>query len=558
MLPPYNNKIIYDKLKELDVIAEDKLNKFFKATETNKEDLSEILVQEDLISPENIGIVIAEAVGSPYISLAKTYIKEDVLKILPEHFADTHKIVAFSIENGILNIATPFINNKEITEIIQKKAQMPVKVFFCLERDINEILPLYKQNITEVFKEMLRDAKIEDLPVEKVLDTIIEYAYDNKASDIHMEPKDNHAMIRYRVDGVLKDIAKLPKNLHDQIINKIKVECGLRTDEHLSAQDGKMKHTTQAEELDIRVSIVPLTKGENCVMRLLASHIRQYGLNDLGLEEAENKKVEAMYKKPYGMILSTGPTGSGKTTSMYAILRELNTREKNITTIEDPVEYDVFGMNQIQVNTKTNLTFAEGLKSILRQDPDIIFVGEIRDPDTAYIAVNAAMTGHLVLSTLHTNDASTTIPRLLDMGIEPFLIASTVNIIIAQRLVRKICTNCRYSYTKSIKELTKEINDKEIIKTIEGIEKSKTNIRLYKGKGCVACGNTGYSGRIGIFEILEVTEDIRKLIVDKQSASKIAEHAIKEGMETMLHNGIKKVVAGTTTIEEVLRVTKDK
>lgn len=558
MLPPYNNKLILEKLKELSVIEDSKLEKAYKDSEKNKIELGEELIKQDLISPENLGMVIAEALETPLIMLTNTYIQEEVLKLLPEHFCTKNRIIAFSIDNNVINIATPYINNKEVFEIIEKKTQLKTKVFFTLDREIGEILHLYKQNINDVFKELLKDAKLEDLPVEKVLETIIEYAYDSKASDIHIEPNENNAHIRYRIDGILKEITKLPKSLHDQIINKIKVECGLRTDEHLSAQDGKMKYKGKAEELDIRISIVPLTKGENCVMRLLTSNVRQYGLSDLGLSNADAEKVNKAYKKPYGMILSTGPTGSGKTTSMYAILKELHTPEKNITTIEDPVEYDVFGMNQIQVNTKTNLTFAEGLKSILRQDPDIVYVGEIRDPETAYIAVNAAMTGHLVLSTLHTNDAATTIPRLLDMNVEPFLIASTVNVVIAQRLVRKICTSCRYSYTKSNKELSEEINEKEIVKILAKQEKAKSNIRLYKGKGCAVCGNTGYSGRVGVFEVLEVTENIRKLIIEKQSADKISEQAIKDGMTPMLLDGLDKVIKGITTIEEILRVTKDK
>lgn len=327
----------------------------------------------------------------------------------------------------------------------------------------------------------------------------------------------------------------------------------LRTDEHQKAQDGKLVTKIEEDNLDLRVSIVPITNGEKVVMRLLSEKSRQFSLEDLGFSETDLVKVTTAYKKPHGMILSTGPTGSGKTTSLYAILKLLNKREVNIATIEDPVEYDMDGINQIQVNEKTELTFAKGLRSIVRQDPDIILVGEIRDEETAGIAINSAMTGHLVLSTLHTNDAATSIPRLTDMNIEPFLISSTVNIIIAQRLVRKICQNCRVSYESPVKDLTKNLSDASVAKHFKGEEKA----RLYKGQGCPTCQHTGYTGRIGVFEILEITDEIRKAIVDKKPANIIHDLAIKSGMTTMLDDGLEKTKKGLTTIEEVVRVTKE-
>jgi type II secretory ATPase GspE/PulE/Tfp pilus assembly ATPase PilB-like protein len=340
--------------------------------------------------------------------------------------------------------------------------------------------------------------------------------------------------------------------VHDRIISRIKVLSNLRTDEHMSAQDGKMTAHMEEEDLDIRVSILPVTQGEKAVLRLLSSHSREYTLSNLGMSPADLKKVTKAFSRSYGMILSTGPTGSGKTTSIYAILKILNTREKNIMTIEDPVEYRIGGANQVHVNAKTNLTFANGLRSILRQDPNVIFVGEIRDSETAGIAVNAALTGHLVLSTLHTNDAATAIPRLTDMKVEPFLVASTVNVIIAQRLVRQICSSCK---------IEEKIQAIEIVKhfPIELVEKhfgKLTEITIFKGKGCKICRNTGYTGRVGLFEVLEVTKGIRVLISEKADSDIIAQAAIKEGMETMLDDGLKKVATGVTTIEEVIRVTK--
>jgi type II secretory ATPase GspE/PulE/Tfp pilus assembly ATPase PilB-like protein len=328
----------------------------------------------------------------------------------------------------------------------------------------------------------------------------------------------------------------------------------LRTDEHRSAQDGKIRVKFEKEKLDIRVSIIPIVEGEKIVMRLLSARSRQLSLEDLGLAGEDLVKLKKEYSKPYGMVLATGPTGAGKSTTLYAILKILNRREVNISTIEDPVEYDIEGINQIQVNAKTNLTFATGLRSILRQDPDVIMVGEIRDTETADMAINAAMTGHLVLSTLHTNDAPTALPRFLKMGIEPFLIASTVNIIIAQRLIRKTCSQCIVSEPTSSADLKKKFLPGLIDKHFGP---NKKNIRLYHSKGCPVCGNTGYSGRIGIFEVLVVNEAIRDLIMKRANADEIREQAIKEGMKTMIEDGIKKALAGTTTIEEVLRATRE-
>ena len=342
----------------------------------------------------------------------------------------------------------------------------------------------------------------------------------------------------------------------EMCIRDRKILSKLRTDEHRAAQDGRMEFTTENEKVDVRVSIIPISDGEKVVMRILSEKSRQFKLSELGLEKGDLEKVQRNFKKPYGMILATGPTGSGKTTTLYAILKMLNSREVNISTIEDPIEYDIEGVNQIQANPKTNLTFAKGLRSILRQDPDIIMVGEIRDEETAGIAINAAMTGHLVLSTLHTNDAPTTLPRLLDMQIEPFLIASTVNVAIAQRLVRKIHQGCVESYIPKADEL------KSIIGSIgkeraEKIGAHKKGFRLYRGKGCKLCNQTGYEGRIGIFEVLEMTEKIRQLVMKRANSDEIRQEALAAGMTSMLDDGLNKVVKGVTSIEEVVRVTKE-
>jgi len=358
---------------------------------------------------------------------------------------------------------------------------------------------------------------------------------------------------------MMTDIVRLPEEIHPRIVTRIKVLSKLRTDEHQAAQDGKIQWSApensnfSTQKLDLRVSVVPSTDGEKIVMRLLSETSRQLSLEDLGFSVDDLTKVKEAYKKPHGMILATGPTGSGKTTTMYTILKLLNSREVNISTIEDPVEYDIEGITQIQVNKKTELTFAKGLRSLVRQDPDIILVGEIRDTETAEIATNAAMTGHLVLSTLHTNDSTTTMPRLTDMGIEPFLISSTINVVIAQRLVRKIHLKCRGSEEIDIETLERSF-DKSFITKAFG---DKKKIRVYKGQGCAICNHSGYEGRVGIYEVLALDDDIRKAIVEKQDASSIRKIAVENGMITMAQDGLEKVKQGVTTIDEIIRVTQE-
>jgi type IV pilus assembly protein PilB len=383
----------------------------------------------------------------------------------------------------------------------------------------------------------------------ELVDLFVEYAYSAKASDVHIEPTKDTTRFRFRVDGILYDLfdkTRISRDLHQEIISRIKVLAGLRTDEHHVPQDGRFKVKIEDfGDVDVRVSIEPTYYGENSVLRVLAE-TQSYELTSLGFSPADLKRVEAAIQKPYGMILANGPTGSGKTTTLYTILKRLNKPEISIITIEDPIEYSLPGTTQIQTNIQAGLTFANGLRSILRQDPNIIMVGEIRDEETASIAVNAALTGHLVLSTLHTNDAATTFPRLIDMGIPPFLVASTVNVAMGQRLVRMICQDCK----------TKVALTPEEVKSVREIlpELSEKNAVFYKGKGCDACNNTGYKGRIGIREVLAVNEDIRQLIMNRANAAQIKEEAVKNGMTTMIKDGLEKALKGITSIEEILRI----
>jgi type II secretory ATPase GspE/PulE/Tfp pilus assembly ATPase PilB-like protein len=386
--------------------------------------------------------------------------------------------------------------------------------------------------------------------ITELVNLIILKAWESKASDIHIDPTAESVIIRYRIDGIAYDVLSLPKDYQPLVITRIKVLSGLRTDEHLMAQDGRFRVHDEKADIDLRVSIVPTYSGEDVVMRLLVGEARLFSLEELGFSDKDLKTIMRYIRKPYGMILATGPTGSGKTTTLYAILQILNSREISIVTIEDPIEYSVAGITQIQVNTQTNLTFAAGLRSIVRQDPNVIMVGEIRDTETAEISVNAAMTGHLLLSTLHTNDAATTLPRLLDMGIEPFLIASTVNVAIGQRLVRRLCQNCReqYDLTADERRSLAEAIPESLLDTVK---------QVWRAPGCDKCNHTGYVKRVGIYEVLEVTEPVRRLIMKRASASEILAAAHEGGMTSMIEDGIRKALEGYTSLQEVLRVSHD-
>lgn len=520
--------------------------------------IQEAVIETDVMTDEQVGLLVANYLKVPFVTLSKLTIPDDVFRIVPERLARKYNTIAFARDAEGIKIASTDPTQKDIQEMIVKKTKQRVTVYLVTERDVEAALQHYRKDLQQRFDELIKKELTlvagisDDAPISKIVDLLVVTAYRDKASDIHIEPEEHNCLIRFRIDGILQDMLNIDKKLHDRIITRIKVLSRLRTDEHLGAQDGKMRIEVDNETLDIRVSIIPIADGEKGVLRLLTSKFRQFSLQDLGMSDADLRKVNSAMNKSYGMILSTGPTGSGKTTTIYALIKILNTREKNITTIEDPVEYRIKGINQIQVNVKTNLTFANGLRSILRQDPNIIFVGEIRDSETAGIGVNAALTGHLVVSTLHTNDAATALPRLIDMKVEPFLVASTVNIIIGQRLVRKICVSCKESVVIKRSEVLKNISQDILGKHFTGSE----DLRVYQGRGCKACHGTRYSGRVGIFEVIQMSETIRRLIVEKNDSDVIAKAAVEEGMTTMLDDGLDKVAAGVTTIEEVLRVTK--
>ncbi len=448
---------------------------------------------------------------------------------------------------------------KHLEKITGSKIEVHYTTSFAIDMALRRYSGDLQREARGLIQEIKRDpSKAEEIIV-KLTELIFDHAYANIASDIHIEPLSDFSIVRFRVDGTLFKVLDFPRNLHERMVSRIKIISRLRTDERAAPQDGRFDYKMEkGGDIDVRVSIMPTTEGENVVMRLLMQQGKRFSLDGLGLLESDLKKIKNNAKKPWGMIMVVGPTGSGKTTTLYAVLQMLNSPGVNIMTVEDPVEYNIDGVQQTQVNIKKKLTFSTGLRSIVRQDPDIIMVGEIRDEETVNMAVDAAMTGHLVLSTMHANDAATAFPRLMEMGVESFLIASAVNVSIAQRLVRTICENCRESYflnEEEIEMISEEKNFLEMVKIIAG-KGDISRIRFFRGRGCDLCGNTGYEGRTSIFEVLEITEELRKLIIDKSSSDSMRKKAIEGGMTPMIYDGISKALLGITTITEVRKAAK--
>ena len=562
------NKILDDK----------QLKKYSERTRKSTETLEEVIVEEKIISPALLYELAAKFYKIPFIHLKDKTIRKDVLFLIPEITARSHQTVAFDKNSEELSIATLDISNVELFDFLAKKTQLKLKLHITTPEDIVETLKIYHKGLSAEMKELgeeeekIKEGKPEelkslaqDLPIVRVVDTLLEYAILEKASDIHIEPAEKEVGVRYRIDGILRKVMTLPKSTHAGVVARIKILSNLKLDEHRLPQDGRFKIETKEYKVSFRVSIIPTFDGEKVVLRLLPDEAQQLTLEQLGFNPESLKIARRNVEKPHGMILVTGPTGSGKTTTLYTILGELNKPEVNISTIEDPIEYKMKGVNQSQVQPKIGFTFATGLRSLLRQDPNIIMVGEIRDTETADIAINAAMTGHLVLSTLHTNDAVTAIPRFIDMKIPTFLLASTINLIIAQRLVRKICKNCIESYNLDKTVLT-QLGQQFDLKKLEKYlmdhghiskKQSIASILFYRGKGCNQCDNSGYKGRIGIYETLEATEAMAELILKNASRDELQNLAVEQGMMTLNQDGFIKAKNGLTTIEEVLRVTQE-
>lgn len=507
--------------------------------------LIDTLLRQEIITENLLGQAIAEHLGIPFVDLAANPPRPEVVLVLPEKIAREFHVVLIKENKASCVVATDKLLNETATSKIgQALNNKKIILNYAHPEEISQIIGLYRPKLETRFAEIIAKS---ELVAPEILDQILADASLLRSSDIHFEPQEDIVVIRFRLDGVLHEVGRLKKQHYETIVNRIKVEARLRIDEHQETQDGAVRYQKGEIAADLRVSIVPTLKGETVVIRILGQYVRNFSLADLGLnQEAEKMLLEAA-KKPFGMILATGPTGSGKTTMLYTLVRLLNDVSVNITTIEDPVEYYIPGLNQIQVNPVTNLTFAKGLRSIARQDPDIILVGEIRDLETADISVNAALTGHLLLSTFHANDAASSIPRLIDMGIEPFLLASTLELVISQRLVRKICESCKVSETIGVSAL------EGVVPGISKTLKTK-NITLYKGKGCNACSQTGFKGRLGVYQFIKNSLELQDLISQKPSAKQIWELARSQGSRTLFEDGIEKVIAGVTTLAELRRV----
>lgn len=515
-------------LREAYVSPED-IRKAQEYAKAHNSSIISYLFASEVINNTLLGQAIAEVFAVPFSDLSANPPSEKEVLRIPEDLAKKFWIVLIKDDLHTVTIATANPKQEGFTEVLKKLfPDKQINITYSFPADIEASFVHYRQSLVSRLGNILKNTTGF---APGIIEEIIKEATLNKASDVHFEPQENVCLIRFRIDGVLHTVGNIPKSLYENILNRIKVLSHLRIDEHQNPQDGAIRFSKNGLDVDLRISIVPTLDGEKIAVRILSAYLQQgFTLNDLGLSLWNQQLLYQSAKKPFGMILVVGPTGSGKTTTLYALLKILNRPEINITTIEDPVEYKIVGVNQIQVN-QTNLTFAKGLKSIIRQDPNIILVGEIRDSETVEIAVNAALTGHILLSTFHANDAATALPRLLDMGVEPFLLSSTLELIIAQRLVRKICQSCRVSYQQD-------------------------SITLYQGKGCDSCLGTGYKGRIAIFEFIKITPSMADLILKNPTTAQIWQLAKEEGCRTLFEDGSEKVRAGITTLEELRRVAK--
>lgn len=508
--------------------------------------------------------------GIPFVDINNVSFSPEALGKVPRAVAERFSLIPFAYDDSdkTLSIAMGNPVDLEAATFVREKTGLTIKAFASTPTDVTRAIgQQYRQELVGEVGEAIKETEnlqairsidseqiaqiIKEAPIAKIVSTILEYAVTSRASDIHIEPQEDRVRVRYRIDGILYDRLSLPKAVQEAVISRIKILSEMKIDEHRTPQDGRFNFKVQDKEVDLRISVLPTTFGEKIVMRLLRKSGGIPTLEELGVSGPTKKTLENAILRPHGIIIVCGPTGSGKTTTLYSVLSKLNTPKVNISTLEDPVEYQIAGINQVQVNPAVGLTFAEGLRSFLRQDPNIILVGEIRDQETTELAIQAALTGHLVFSTLHTSSASGALPRLLDLKAETFLLASTMNAVLAQRIVRKVCQTCKTEYDPPAQMV-------EEMKAVLGkyFPKEKT-VKLYKGKGCDECGGTGYIGRIGIFEAVNISEKIGSLILQHADSGTIEKEAIEEGMITMKQDGYLKVLQGLTTIEEVLRVAQE-
>jgi type IV pilus assembly protein PilB len=547
------------------------------------------IAEKNLVGEEDLTRISAQAMGVPYVNLNSIMVPEDVIKLLAKETAETYMAVPFGMQSGRLAVAMLDPTNIQAVDFLSRKVGHTITVYLASRASIDHVLAQFHNDVAADVADAIDVAKVDDhpkvesknpkamqnlvqdAPITRALNAILDYAAQARASDIHVEPREHELKIRYRIDGILVETMTLPKSIEPALISRIKILANLRIDEHRIPQDGQFQISSAGREIDLRIAISPVVWGEQVVIRLLDKTGTVLTLESLGFRGRAFRNISTGIHKPHGMTLSTGPTGSGKSTTLYAIVQELKDVSINIVTLEDPVEYKMDGINQIQVNADVGLTFASGLRSILRQDPNVVLVGEIRDKETADLAVQAALTGHVVLSTIHTNSAAGVLPRMLDMGIEPFLIASTINTVIGQRLVRKLCEKCKQPVDSN------EAETKSVIETLgevlpaskAEVEKVKKDIgydvipladdktfKLYKAVGCKECSK-GYKGRIGIYEVFSMSDEMEKLLLQHATTSDVQKQAAKDGMLTMKQDGYFKALNTLTTLEEVARVAAD-
>jgi type II secretion system protein E len=581
-------------LRQGEVISESQLAELKMEAERTHHSLQTIILEHKVLSEVQLGQKIGEYINVPFVTIEPKDIPDDVLKRIPEHIARQYNVVLFAADdNGVLSLAMEDPDDVQALNFIQKEIGYNIKVFLATKNNILDCLENYRGNITDELDEVVsiqsgaesdsqnvsEEEISENSPIAQTVNLLLEYAIKSGASDIHIEPREDFVQVRYRIDGVLKEVNKLPRNVQGALVSRIKILSNLKIDERRVPQDGRFKIKVSGKQYALRVSTLPIADGEKIVMRILDESNQAVALDSLGYWGLSLSTLKDAMAQPNGMILVTGPTGSGKSTSLFSVLSELNTPDVNISTIEDPVEYKIPGVNQTQTNSKAGMTFASGLRALLRQDPNIIMVGEIRDGETANLGVQAALTGHLVFSTLHTNNAATCLPRLLDMGIEPFLIASTVKAVIGQRLVRRLCMHCRQQYVPDAGELAyivQMFNLKQgsmqrlhVLEQQAAADKIGGNTPLGSTdvtiqylwrpnpEGCDECGHNGFKGRVGIYEVLGISIPIQKMITANATSNEIQQQAITEGMVTMQTDGFVKSLRGVTTLEEVLRATRE-
>ena len=591
-----SDDVIEKVLQQGGVIDESQLAQLKLLAEHSHTSLYNIVISERVVTPQDLAKLVSKQIGVPFVEIEPKDIPKEVLMKIPEHIARQYNVVLFAQDSdGTLSLAMEDPDDIQALNFIQKEIGYNLNVFLathenildCLEnyrgeldQELDEVISVQQENTQEETQAVTEDQFAEDSPIAQTVNLLLEYAIKSQASDIHIEPREEFVQVRYRIDGVLKEVNKLPRNVLGALVSRIKILSNLKIDERRVPQDGRFKIRVSGKQYALRVSTLPIADGEKVVMRILDESNQSVTLENLGYWGRSLTVMKEAMAQPNGMILVTGPTGSGKSTSLFSVLSELNTSDVNISTIEDPVEYKIPGVNQVQTNPKAGMTLASGLRALLRQDPNIIMVGEIRDTETANLGVQAALTGHLVFSTLHTNNAATCLPRLLDMDIEPFLIASTVKAVVGQRLVRRLCAFCRQQHvpeaaevkvvtdliTGSGAEAIARMHDLETQAADEKIggdsppsttETEITHLWRANPEGCDECNHTGFKGRIGIYEVLDVSLTIQKLITANATSNDIQTEAIKEGMLTMQTDGLIKALRGITTVEEVLRVTRE-